>query len=242
MELSIPSEESDSILAIPRRHFAEQGSWIGTVTRGPFVFPDSPHRKDPRRFGLTIATRLDPTFSADRIFFDPEPLLAALQQSHRREVYYLEEVVQPAGGLLEFSRTVASPLRTLLAAVRRHGIGLLLVARGADQTLVRPLRDRRDSVIITYDDIGYETLHEAVPALPEDALAATWYESTGFSLPGVSLRRTETPVIGGRAVTGVILPQPPADLLAACQAKAEADLEGRYREMLMAGVENSESE
>jgi len=45
------------------------------------------------------------------------------------------------------------------------------------------------------------------------------------------MTRTETPVIGGRAVTGVVLPQPPADLLAACQAKAEAYLEGRYREI-----------
>jgi hypothetical protein len=219
MELSIPSEESDSILAIPRRHFAEQGFWIATVTRGPFVTQNSPHRKDPRRFGLMIATRLDPTFSADRIFFDPDPLLVALQQSRRGDVYYLEDVALPAG------------LRTLLAAVRWHGVGLLLAARGEDQSWFGPFATAGDSVIITFDDVGYETLHEGIPALPEDVLAATWYERTGFSLPGISLRRTETPVLGGREVTGVILPQPSADLLAACQAKAEAYLEGRYREI-----------
>lgn len=234
MELSIPSEESDSILAIPRRHFAERGSWIGTVTRRP-INPTSPHRQDPRKVGLSLATRLDPTFSADRIFFDPDPLLAALEQSRPGEIYYFEDVVLSVAGLPQFSRTFASPIKTLLAAVRRHGVGLLLAAQGEDQTLVRPLRDRRDSVIITYDDLGYETLHEAFPHLPEDILVATWYESTGIPLPGVSLRRTEAPVIGGRTVTGVIMPQPPADLLAACQAMAEAYLEGRYRRLVKTG-------
>ena len=127
MELSIPSEESDSILAIPRRHFAEQGSWVATVTGRP-IDPTSPHRQDPRRVGLSLATRLDPTFSADRIFFDPDPLFAAMGRSRRGEVYYLEDIVQAAAGLPQFSRAAPSPVRVLIGAARQHGVGLVLVS------------------------------------------------------------------------------------------------------------------
>ena len=231
MELSIPSEESDSILAIPRRHFAERGSWIGTVTGRP-INPTSPHRQDPRRVGLSLATRLDPAFSADRIFFDPDPLFAALGRSRRGEVYYLEDIVQAAAGLPQFSRAVPSPVRLLIGATRRHGVGLIVVSPvHAESYLVKPLRDGWDSAIIVFDEVGYEYLQREYLISPDDALGFAWYENEAAAEPGGNWAM-KFPVIAGRKVHGGVTPHPPPELLSRCQTKAEAYLEGRYREIL----------
>ena len=232
MELSIPSEESGSILAIPRRHFAEQGSWVATVTGRP-INPTSPHRQDPRRVGLSLATRLDPAFSADRIFFDPDPLFAALGRSRRGEVYYLEDVVQAAAGLPQFSRAVPSPVRVLIGAARQHGVGLVLVSPvHEDHYLVRPLRDGRDSAIIVFDEVGYEYLQREYLISPDDALAFAWYENEGGAEPGGGQVTMRFPVIAGRKVQGGVAPHPPPELLSRCQAMAERYLEGLYRRIV----------
>ena len=234
MELSIPSEESDSILAIPRRHFAERGSWIATVTGRP-INPTPPHRQDPRRVGLSLATRLDPTFSADRVFFDPDPLFAALVQSQKGEVYYLEDIVQAAAGLPQFSRAVPSPVRLLIGATRRHGVGLIVVSPvHAESYLAKPLRDGRDSAIIVFDEVGYEYLQREYLISPDDALAFAWYENEGGAEPGGGQVTMRFPVIAGRKVQGGVTPHPPRELLSRCQTKTEAYLEGRYREALAA--------
>ncbi|MFA7121330.1 MAG: hypothetical protein WC277_07600 [Bacilli bacterium] len=234
MELSIPSEESDSILAIPRRHFAEQGSWVATVTGRP-IDPTSPHRQDPRRVGLSLAMRLDSTFSADRIFFSPEALLAVLNRDQRGEVYYLEDVVQAAAGLPQFSRAAPSPVRVLIRAARQHGVGLVLVSPvHEDHYLVRPLRDDRDSAIIVFDEVGYECLQREYRISPDDALAFAWYENEGGAEPGGGQVTMRFPVIAGRKVQGGVAPHPPPELLSRCQAMAEGYLEGLYREALNA--------
>jgi hypothetical protein len=231
MELSIPSEESDSILAIPRRHFAERGSWIATVTGRP-INPTPPHRQDPRRVGLSLATRLDPTFSADRVFFDPDPLFAALVQSQKGEVYYLEDIVQAAAGLPQFSRAVPSPVRLLIGAARRHGVGLIVVSPvHAESYLVKPLRDGRDSAIIVFDEVGYEYLQREYLISPEDALAFAWYENEVAAEPGGDWAM-KFPVIAGRKVRGGVAPHPPPELLSRCQAMAEGYLEGLYRRIV----------
>ncbi len=234
MELSISSEESDSILAIPRRHFAERGSWIGTVTGRP-INPTSPHRQDPRRVGLSLATRLDPAFSADRIFFDPDPLFAALGRSRRGEVYYLEDIVQAAAGLPQFSRAAPSPVRLLIGAARRHGVGLIVVSPvHAESYLVKPLRDGRDSAIIVFDEVGYEYLQREHLISPDDALGFAWYENEVAAEPRGDPVSMRFPVIAGRKVHGGVTPHPPQELLSRCQTKAEAYLEGLYREALNA--------
>ena len=229
MELSIPSDNSGSILSIPRQHLAEKGFWIATVT-GRSLNPFSQHRQDPRRVGLSIATRLDPTFSADRIFFSPEALLAALDRSHPGEVYYFEDVVQVAA---EFPRASRAILHLLIGAVRRHGVGLIIVSPVHDDGyLVKPLRDRRDSAIITFDDDGYELLLREFSLSPEDVLAFTWFEVARVEEPGSSKTTMRYPRIEGRSVRGGITPYPAQDLLARCQAMAEAYLVERYTEML----------
>ena len=234
MELSIPSEESDSILALPRRHFAERGSWIATVTGRP-INPTSPHRQDPRRVGLSLATRLDPAFSADRIFFDPDPLFAALGRSRRGEVYYLEDIVQAAAGLPQFSRAAPSPVRLLIGAARRHGVGLIVVSPvHAESYLVKPLRDGRDSAIIVFDEVGYEYLQREHLISPDDALGFAWYENEVAAEPRGDPVSMRFPVIAGRKVHGGVTPHPPQELLSRCQTKAEAYLEGLYREALNA--------
>lgn len=231
MELSIPSEESDSILAIPRRHFAEQGSWVATVTGRP-IDPTSPHRQDPRRVGLSLAMRLDSTFSADRIFFSPEALLAVLNRGQRGEVYYLEDVVQAAAGLPQFSRAAPSPVRVLIGAARQHGVGLVLVSPvHEDHYLVRPLRDDRDSAIIVFDEVGYECLQREYRISPDGALAFAWYENEAAAEPGGNWAM-KFPVIAGRKVQGGVTPHPPRELLSRCQAMGEGYLEGLYRRIV----------
>lgn len=233
MELSIHLDGSDSILAIPRRHFAEQGSWVATVTGRP-INPTPPHRQDPRRVGLSLATRLDPAFSADRIFFDPDPLFAALGRSRRGEVYYLEDVVQAAAGLPQFSRAAPSPVRVLIGAARQHGVGLIVVSPvHAESYLVKPLRDGRDSAIIVFDEVGYEYLQREYLISPDDALAFAWYENEAAAEPWGNWAM-KFPVIAGRKVHGGVAPHPPPELLSRCQAMAEGYLEGRYREALNA--------
>ena len=234
MELSIPSEESGSILAIPRRHFAEQGSWVATVTGRP-IDPTSPHRQDPRKVGLSLAMRLDSTFSADRIFFSPEALLAVLNRGQRGEVYYFEDVVQAAAGLPQFSRAAPSPVRVLIGAARQHGVGLIVVSPvHAESYLAKPLRDGRDSAIIVFDEVGYEYLQREYLISPDDALAFAWYENEGGAEPGGGQVTMRFPVIAGRKVQGGVTPHPPRELLSRCQTKTEAYLEGRYREALAA--------
>jgi len=232
MELSIPSEESGSILAIPRRHFAEQGSWVATVTGRP-IDPTSPHRQDPRRVGLSLAMRLDSTFSADRIFFSPEALLAVLNRGQRGEVYYFEDVVQAAAGLPQFSRAAPSPVRVLIGAARQHGVGLIVVSPvHAESYLAKPLRDGRDSAIIVFDEVGYEYLQREYLISPDDALAFAWYENEGGAEPGGGQVTMRFPVIAGRNVHGGITPHPSPELLSRCRAMAEAHLERWYREAL----------
>jgi hypothetical protein len=232
MELSIPLGESGSILSIPRQHLAEKGFWIATVTGRPLAL-STRHRQDPRRVGLSIATRLDPTFSADRIFFSPEALLAALDRSQPGEVYYLEDVVQVAAELPRASRAI---LHLLIGAVRRHGVGLILVSPVHDDgRLVRPLRDHRDSAIIAFDDDGYEYLQREFSLSPEDVLAFTWFEIERVEEPGISKTTMRYPRLEGRRVRGGTIPHPAQDLFARCQAMAGAYLVGLYTEMLDSG-------
>ena len=234
MELSIPSDQSSSILSIPRQHLAEKGFWIATVTGRP-LDPSSRHRQDPRRVGLSLAMRLDSTFSADRIFFSPEALLAVLNRDQRGEVYYFEDVVQAAAGLPQFSRAAPSPVRVLIRAARQHGVGLVLVSPvHEDHYLVRPLRDDRDSAIIVFDEVGYECLQREYRISPDDALAFAWYENEGGAEPGGGQVTMRFPVIAGRKVQGGVAPHPPPELLSRCQAMAEGYLEGLYREALNA--------
>jgi hypothetical protein len=239
MELSIPYDNSGSILSIPRQHLAAKGFWIATVTGRPLA-PSTRHRQDPRRVGLSIATRLDPTFSADRIFFSPEALLAALNRSQPGEVYYSEDVVRVAVGLPRVSRAI---LRELIGAVRRHGVGLIIVSPVHDDgRLVKPLRDCRDSAIIIFDDGGYEYLQREFLLSPEDVLAFTWFEVERVEDPGGSKTTMRYPRIEGRRVWGGTTPHPAQDLFARCQAMAEAYLVERYRDLLRNRVENSERE
>ena len=232
MELSIPLGESGSILSIPRQHLAEKGFWIATVTGRPLAL-STRHRQDPRRVGLSIATRLDPTFSADRIFFSPEALLAALDRSQPGEVYYLEDVVQVAAELPRASRAI---LHLLIGAVRRHGVGLILVSPVHDDgRLVRPLRDHRDSAIIAFDDVGYECLQRKFSLSPEDVLAFAWFEVERVEDPGGSKTTMRYPRIEGQRVRGGTTPYPAQDLFARCQAIAEAYLAEQYTELLDSG-------
>lgn len=229
MELSIPSDQSSSILSIPRQHLAAKGFWIATVTGRPLA-PSTRHRQDPRRVGLSLATRLDPTFSADRIFFSPEALLAALDRSQPGEVYYFEDVVRVAVGLPRVSRAI---LRELIGAVRRHGVGLIIVSPVHDDgRLVKPLRDCRDSAIIIFDDGGYEYLQREFLLSPEDVLAFTWFEVERVEDPGGSKTTMRYPRLEGRRVQGGTTPYPAQDLFARCQAMAEAYLMDLYTEML----------
>jgi len=204
------------------------------VTGRP-INPTSPHRQDPRRVGLSLATRLDPAFSADRIFFDPDPLFAALGRSRRGEVYYLEDIVQAAAGLPQFSRAAPSPVRLLIGAARRHGVGLIVVSPvHAESYLVKPLRDGRDSAIIVFDEVGYEYLQREHLISPDDALGFAWYENEVAAEPRGDPVSMRFPVIAGRKVHGGVTPHPPQELLSRCQTKAEAYLEGLYREALNA--------
>lgn len=231
MEYSIPPEESGSILSIPGRHLARRGSWIATVTEHPLDIPSLPPQGS-RKVGLLLAGRIDPTFSADRIFFSPELLLAALEQSRPGEVYYLEDAILNVAGLLQFTREPGNPIRDLIVAVRRHGVGLILVSKVPDNHLTYLIRNARNTAIILRDLANKEPLLGDVLEPSTEPLAFVWYECRAEVLYGRRGAVMRIPVINGQRVAGILAPQPPEDLLQRCQSQAEENRVARYQEAL----------
>ncbi|MFA5622218.1 MAG: hypothetical protein WC948_05915 [Thermovirgaceae bacterium] len=162
---------------IPRARLREGRSWICTVC-------GTQARTHP---GLALANGIDPTFSAERVFFSCASLLAALEEGVPGQVYYLEDRTP---GIRNY--------RGVLAAVLRQKVGLIVEIPTDDHHHPALIRANRDTALFC-------------DARDPEGRRVRWYEVAR----GAGRRRLVHPEVGGETVSGITIPDPPEALLAA---------------------------